>query len=278
MTTRDNIRKAGLTLALITTLCLEATASPDRIKFLEGPSALSKLSPEQQSEEVKGYLNLDPTVLAATMLAAPEPNSPADKADTALFYEIHRSASPERWRTAQHDDATMYDRFNDQLGLSLDRERLPTLIAVLNRVAADTFMVTTEAKKRFPRPRPYQVLQLKRVCGFSKPPAPEASPTKGGSYPSGHASVSWATALILMEVAPASAQAIIGRAVSYGNSRIVCGLHYPADIEAGHHIGSVVVAKLFENPDFVRDLKCARREVEAVARGEKSSDLPACAQ
>jgi len=26
----------------------------------------------------------------------------------------------------------------------------------------------------------------------------------------------------------------------------------------------------------VRDLKCARREVEAVMRGEKAADLPAC--
>ncbi|MEQ1754234.1 MAG: phosphatase PAP2 family protein [Micropepsaceae bacterium] len=254
-----------------------AIASPDRIKLLEGPAALAKLTPEQQKEDGRGYLTADPVAIAAAMLAAPASDSPADKADVALFQEMYRSASAERFKTAQDDDATMYGRFNDQLGLALDREHLPTLVTLLNRVAADAFAVTSEAKKRYSRPRPYQRLKLKRVCGFDRAPAPEASPTKGTSYPSGHASVSWSVALVLMEVAPASAQAIIGRAVSYGNSRVVCGLHFPADIEAGHYLGSAVVARLFESPEFVHDLKCARREFEAVAAGETSADLPACA-
>ena len=142
-----------------------AQASPDRIKLLEGPAALAKLSPEQQKEDVKGYLTVDPATITSGMLPSPELDAPADKADVALFQEMYRSASADRYRTAQDDDATMYGRFNDQLGLTLDREHLPTLVTLLNRVAADTFTVTGEAKKRFSRPRPYQRLKLKRVCG-----------------------------------------------------------------------------------------------------------------
>lgn len=265
-------------LAILMLVTGSASASPDLIRFLEGPEALLKLSPEQRSEDVKGYLQPgDITTIAASLMAPPEATSPAGKADEALFHEIHKSASAQRWKTAQDDDTTMYRRFEDQLGFAPDRATAPALLTLLNRVAADTFAVTSEAKKRFPRPRPFQVTQLKRVCGMAKAPKPETAPAKGGSYPSGHASVSWAVALVLMEASPANAQALIGRAVSYGNSRVVCGLHFPADVEAGHFIGSAVAAKLFESPVFVKDLHCARREVEAINRGERASDLPACA-
>ncbi|MFN9544800.1 MAG: phosphatase, partial [Alphaproteobacteria bacterium] len=66
-------------------------------------------------------------------------------------------------------------------------------------------------------------------------------------------------------------------AVAFGQSRVVCGLHYPADFEAVQFIGSEVLAKSFEAPDFRRDLACARREIEAIRNGQKAGDLPACA-
>jgi acid phosphatase (class A) len=88
--------------------------------------------------------------------------------------------------------------------------------------------------------------------------------------------VSWAAALVMMEVAPARAQQLISRAVSFGNSRIICGLNFPADIEAGHFVGAAVVDNLFTDPVFRRDLLCAKREFNAVSTGQKSEDLPAC--
>lgn len=269
-------RKLLAALVTCAALVASAGASPDRIRLLEGPAALSKLSPGQQNEDVRGYLATDVAPIVAGILPPPAIGSDTDKTDVEIFNEIYKGASAERWKTALDDDATMYDRFNGQVGLAVDRAHLPALVALLNRVAADTFNVTSVAKAKFPRPRPYQRFRLKRVCGMARVPAPEVSPGKGTSYPSGHASVSWAVALVLEEVSPASAQAIIGRAVSYGNSRVVCGLHFPADIEASHYLASTVMAKLFQSPEFVHDLKCARREVEAVSRGEKAADLAAC--
>lgn len=263
-------------LAMLVLCAGQAAASPDRIRFLEGPAALAKLSPEQQAGKVQGYLAPeDITAIAGMVPPPPAPGSSADKADTELFQQIHRGASAARWIVARDDDATVYLRFTDQLGFTLSRETTPALVTLLNRIAADTFAVAGEAKARTPRLRPYQVATLKRVCGLDPVPAPDPK-AKGTGYPSGHASIAWSTALVLVEAVPASAQAIIGRAVSYGNSRVVCGLHFPADVEAGHFIGSAVIAGAFKRPDFVRDLQCARREVEAIGRGEKASDLPAC--
>jgi acid phosphatase (class A) len=83
-------------------------------------------------------------------------------------------------------------------------------------------------------------------------------------------------ALVMMEAAPMQASTLISRAVGYGNSRVVCGLHFPSDVEAGRLIGAAIVDKLLAVPEFRRDLRCAKREYVAVAAGERSEDLPAC--
>jgi acid phosphatase (class A) len=264
----------ALPVAALAFACAHADTS--RIRLLEGSQVLATMTPAQQNEDIKGYLATDPASIAALMPPPPADGSQAAKDDLEMFHAFNDHPSTERWQTAVGDDLTVYDRFSEQLGLPLDRLHLPSLVRLLNRASADALAVTAEAKKRFPRPRPYQVMQLKRVCGMPKAPSPQKGSIQGASYPSGHAVVSWVAALVMSESAPASAQAIVGRAVSYGDSRVVCGLHFPSDVEAGHKLASAIVARLFENPDFVRDLKCARREVEAVTHGEKAEDLPAC--
>jgi acid phosphatase (class A) len=117
---------------------------------------------------------------------------------------------------------------------------------------------------------------LTRVCGEAHPPKPEAAPSKGTSYPSGHAAVSWALVLILDEIAPEHAQKLIARGLEYGQSRVVCGLHFPSDVEAGRILASIVVDRLIALPEFRRDVACAKLEYRAVLGGEKSDDLPAC--
>lgn len=258
---------AGAVLFCALMICV-AQASPDRVKFLEGPAAAAKLTQGDLDEKTSGYLSAGAPDIIAALNPPPAPDSAADKADVALFREIKASAREERRQIATQDDISVYDRFAGALGIMPDRANLPSLVRLLNRVADDTLAITSEAKNRFARARPYQRFALKHVCGVS--------PAKGSSYPSGHAAVSWAAALVMMEVAPANAQNLISRAVSYGNSRIICGLHFPADVEAGHFIGAAVIDRLFADPAFRRDLLCAKREFNAVAAGEKAEDLAAC--
>jgi acid phosphatase (class A) len=264
-----------LCIALLSApLIAPAQASPDRVKFLEGASAAT-LSPEQQNEEVKGYL-VPGAVDLALVPAPPAVDSAQDKADVAWLKGSIARAGAERWQKAVADDASVYDRFSEALGLTIDRQTVPQLVRLLNRVSEDALAASGEAKKRFVRPRPFQRFALTRVCGQAKPPKPETAPTQGTSYPSGHAVVSWAAALVMMEAAPANASAIVTRAVSYGESRVVCGAHFPSDIEAGRILGAAVVDKLFTVPQFRRDLQCAKREVQGVMAGQRSEDLPAC--
>lgn len=253
-----------------------AQAAPgDRARFLEGASATT-LTPEELAEEVKGYLPAGAIDVAKVLQPPPAIDSAVDKADVEQVRGRNANATAARWEKALLDDASVYDRFTEQLGVQPTRKRLPRFVRLLNRVAEDALAASGEAKKLYPRPRPFQRFQMKRVCGQAVVAKPETSPKGGTSYPSGHAVVSWAVAMVMMEASPASAQSIVTRAVDYGASRVVCGVHYPSDIDAGHVVGAAVVDQLFRLPEFRRDFLCAKRELQAVVAGEKAQDLAAC--
>ncbi len=250
-------------------------ASPERVRFLEGPSA-APLTPDELAEQVKGYLPPGMIDVAKILNGPPAVDSAGDKADVAHVRQVNGHANAARWERAVLDDASVYDRFDEQLGFRPDRKRFPRFVRMLNRVADDAFVAGGEAKKLFPRSRPFQRFAFTRVCGQAKVPKPAASPSGGTSYPSGHAVVSWAVALVMMEASPQSAQSIIARAVDYGESRVVCGVHFPTDIDAGHLVATAVVDKLFVLPEFRRDFLCAKTELQSVLAGMRAEDLPAC--
>jgi hypothetical protein len=83
-------------------------------------------------------------------------------------------------------------------------------------------------------------------------PQDEARLRKNGSYPSGHATVGWVWALILAEVDPARADAILARGRSYGESRLVCNVHWQSDIIEGGFLGAAVVSHCTQWQSFAR--------------------------
>jgi len=46
-----------------------------------------------------------------------------------------------------------------------------------------------------------------------------------------------------------------------GESRVICGMHYPSDVEAGRDLAAAMVARMRANPEFRADMEKARREV-----------------
>ena len=81
-----------------------------------------------------------------------------------------------------------------------------------------------------------------------------------GSYPSGHTSIGWATALVLAEVNPANQDAILERGYQFGQSRVICGYHWQSDVDAGRIVGSAAVATLHSDPEFQAQLAKAKQE------------------
>ena len=101
-------------------------------------------------------------------------------------------------------------------------------------------------------------------------PEERKSLLESGSYPSGHAAAGWAWALILAEIAPERLDAILARGLAFGESRVVCNVHWESDVAAGRILGAGVVARLHADAGFRQDLEAAREEVAAArAKGLK---------
>ncbi len=94
---------------------------------------------------------------------------------------------------------------------------------------------------------------------------------KPDSYPSGHASIGWAWALSLAEIAPDRADALLARGYAFGTSRAICRVHWKSDIEAGRVVGAATVSRLHADPVYVAQMAEAKKEIAAArAAGAKS--------
>jgi acid phosphatase (class A) len=182
-----------------------------------------------------------------------------DRADQGLV-EAYQAVDDARWQMADLDANALYSRFAAAFGAEIDKKTSPALVKLLDKAIDDVDVTAAAAKDHFHRPRPFQRLQLQRVCDKSSPPKPEVHPTNGTSYPSGHSTHGWTVAMILARVAPDRTDALMTRAQEYEESRLVCGMHFPSDVEAGHEVAIAVVSRLDGSSEFQADLNKARKE------------------
>ncbi len=83
-----------------------------------------------------------------------------------------------------------------------------------------------------------------------------------GSYPSGYTAIGWAWALILVEIAPERTDALLGWGREFGQSRVVCNVHWQSDVDQGRFMGAATVARLHADAGFMFDLQRAKAEVQ----------------
>ncbi len=81
------------------------------------------------------------------------------------------------------------------------------------------------------------------------------------SYPSGHATFAYATAVLLAAMVPEKAAAIFQRAEDFAENRVIGGVHYPTDIEAGKICGAVIDHVMLHDARFKTDFARATVEV-----------------
>jgi acid phosphatase (class A) len=109
----------------------------------------------------------------------------------------------------------------------------------------DEPLVTNSAKRHYARTRPFVYFHT-HTCA----PKWEHYLIHNGSYPSGHTTVGWATALVLAEINPARETQILKRGFEYGQSRVICGAHWQSDVDEGRVTGSILCASLHATPRF----------------------------
>jgi acid phosphatase (class A) len=226
---------------------------------------------------LKGYLPREQQPDSLALLPAPPAaGSEAAAADLAQHRATRALRDSPRWRQANADVNLRFPAaagvFACSLGVNISAERTPHLNMLLRRSLVDAGQATYTAKDHYKRQRPFAALG-ETTCE----PKEEAALAKDGSYPSGHAALAWAWALILAELAPERAQALFERGHAFGQSRVVCGVHWQSDVDQGRLVGSAAVARLHADATFLAQLAEARREIaEARARNDLPA-APACA-
>ena len=115
----------------------------------------------------------------------------------------------------------------------LQRRVVPFLL--VTAVVLVTDLITTGLKFVTDRPRPYVV---------EPEPPPLMPATLDLSFPSGHASTSFAAAAMLTWFLPGGALVLFALAALVAASRVYVGVHYPLDVVVGAVLGLGVTSTL----------------------------------
>ncbi|MBV1691541.1 phosphatase PAP2 family protein [Novosphingobium sp. G106] len=208
-----------------------------------------------------GYLPRDALPNSLALLPPPPP---AGSAAFARDEEVSRQTAHEpgdpRWNLAASDADLRFPHalsaFACALGVVPDPQKTPALYRLLARMAVDVGLSTYKVKDRYRRMRPF-VAHGNRTCL----PRDEAMLRRDGSYPSGHSALGWGWALVLAELEPEKADAILQRGRDFGQSRLVCNAHWASDVDAGRLVAAATVARLHADEAFAADLAAARQEL-----------------
>ncbi|MDP3855007.1 phosphatase PAP2 family protein [Phenylobacterium sp.] len=244
---------AGVAMAATLAACSALTpAAPPVDESLAAP-----LNPIPTA--LTGYLAAEAIDGAALLGPPPAPDSLRGQADRARYLETRSLEGSPRWAQAIVDNdlwgGGALKQYACKMGVALDEQRTPATLRVLHRVELDVRTVGKPAKDAFNRTRP-MVGDDRAIC------VPREDWMKtNASYPSGHSMTGWAWALILAELKPARTDAVLAVGKSVGDSRAICGVHYPSDIEAGRTLASAMVATLHGDPLFQADMKKAHAEM-----------------
>ncbi len=223
-----------------------------------------------QAGSTEGYL---PSTALPNGIALLPPPPAAGSPGLALDTEYSRKSLALRgtpaWALATLDDDLSFPNaastYSCALNAPISEQATPHLYTLLRRTLLDAGHSTQEAKKHYQRLRPFLVNKAP-VCTDRD----RDGLAKSGSYPSGHNAAGMAWALILAEISPQQADAIIARGQAFGASRMVCNVHWHSDTLQGRFLGAYTVAKLHADPAFRADLEAAKAELEAVrAQGLK---------
>lgn len=248
--TRVSLVMAGIAL-------VAGCASPERQRK---PQVVPEISPGI----LQGYLPVE--MLPDSLELIPPPPIDGSKAfaldqDVSMQNLVLQGTA--RWDVAAQDAELVFPQaagtFSCALNAPITEQETPQLYMLLRRTLADAGLSTYTAKNHYNRTRPF-VVNNAPTCT----PEDEEALLNDGSYPSGHTAIGWAWALILAEISPEQADAILARGWAFGQSRTICNVHWQSDVMMGRIMGAASVASLHSDPEFRAAVEAAKGELRDV--------------
>lgn len=161
--------------------------------------------------------------------------------------------------------AGLSNAFSEAFGVKISKEGTPEIYRLITRMQEDAGdLATRDAKNHYMRMRPFMLFGEQSLT-----PDDEKWLAGNGSYPSGHTSIAWATALVLAEINVDRQDEILKRGFECGQSRVICGVHYQSDVDAGRIVASALVARLHADAAFTGQLAKAKKEFARLVKEGK---------
>jgi acid phosphatase (class A) len=202
------------------------------------------------------YLPGETAEFVALFTAPAAPDSAQTRAELAGLLDIQRTRTPADVAAAQADRKKDVARFYAALGIDAEHPPdLPQLESLVNDVEHDIGPYVRAAKNRFKRLRPYEIEPKLEPC---------IDDVQGDlSYPSGHATYGYVVAKVLSQLVPERQPILDRRADEFARQRMVCGVHFPSDLEAGRKGAQWLASHLEDEPAYIRDANAAMKELRA---------------
>lgn len=157
---------------------------------------------------------------------------------------------------SEYSVGRMCQIYSDAMGFTISKQATPAIYRLVSRGQKTAAQAVDRAKARYMRIRPFARMNEHVAGAFDD----EEHLRGNGSYPSGHTSLGWTTALILAQMAPEQQDTILRRGWEYGESRVIVGAHWQSDVDAARLAASSCVARLQASPEYRSDLAAARAE------------------
>jgi len=257
----QTFRRAAPSLLVLTTGALLAGCALMDFSDSVEPPPPTPVSSANWKEPPKGYLPAGAAPDGLKIVAPPPaPDSARGLAERADFDAARALKDTPRWTQAIRDADLSgkegFHGFSCAAGVKIGPDTTPTLARLMLRFIDDARPVYNPAKDFYARKRP--------AAGNSAPICVprEAWIETNGAYPSGHSLIGYGWSLILAELVPDRATQITTRGREFGDSRVICGVHWPSDVEAGRTLAGALVARLHAEPAFTADMATAKAEIE----------------
>jgi acid phosphatase (class A) len=244
----------GPRAAVVTPLAFENLMLRLFLSALAACVLLSTAAAEEQGAPSLRFLRPGQVDLTKILASPPKPGSRAQRADMAISraWQVRRTPAMEALAKADQDESVF--RFGVILGDAFVEGRLPVAARFFREAQEDERIVGAVAKTYWSRPRPFVASAQIRPC-VEQPPT--------NSYPSNHATVGMLYAQILARMLPERRLVLLARARQYARDRVVCGVHYHTDVEAGQRAGAIEAMAMFHNATFAREFAAARQEIRS---------------